>query len=105
MAKRVSILEMRVINILEHHRFPDAVREHRFHPIRMWRFDFAWPDRKVAVEIEGGVFVRGRHSTGIGFTADTEKYNQAVILGWKVLRYTIKNIYNIPEDLKQLIGG
>lgn len=33
---------------------PEFVREHRFHPTRRWRFDFAWPDEKVALEVEGG---------------------------------------------------
>lgn len=104
MKRRESILELRAFNIIEYGKFPYPVREFRFHPTRMWRFDFAWPDKKIAIEIEGGVFVKGRHSTGIGFTMDTEKYNQAVLLGWRVLRYTIKNLNNISEDLRILIG-
>lgn len=38
--------------------------EHRFHPVRKWRFDAAFPVRKIAVEIDGGVFVQGRHMRG-----------------------------------------
>lgn len=101
--KRVSILEMRALNIINHHRFPDPVREYRFHPTRLWRFDFCWPDKKIAIELEGGVFSNGGHSRGAGFTRDTEKYNQAVILGYRVLRYTVKNIYSIPVDLDMLL--
>lgn len=63
------------------------VREFRFHPVRKWRFDFAWPEKKLAIEIEGGAFVGGRHTTGAGFRADLEKYNAAALLGWKVLRF------------------
>ena len=59
-------------------------REFRFHPVRMWRFDFAWPLYKIAVEIEG----RGRHQSFGGFVKDAEKYNRAAIMGWRVLRYT-----------------
>ena len=60
--------------------------EFRFHPVRRWRFDFAHPEKRVAVEIEGGVFIRGRHNRPSGFIADCEKYNEAVKLGWRVLR-------------------
>ena len=60
--------------------------EYRFHPVRRWQFDFAWPDLMVAAEVEGGVFVGGRHTRGIGFVKDCEKYNTATELGWSVFR-------------------
>lgn len=62
------------------------VREHRFHPKRRWRFDFAWLPEMLAVEVEGGVFSRGRHTRGSGFVEDCEKYAEAAILGWTVIR-------------------
>lgn len=65
-----------------------AVREYRFHPTRKWRFDLAWPDSMVALEIEGAVWVQGRHTRGSGFAKDMEKYNAAALLGWRVLRTT-----------------
>lgn len=55
---------------------------------RNWRFDFAWLERKIAVEFEGGVHIRGRHSRGAGFEKDAEKYNTALVMGWRVLRVT-----------------
>jgi len=64
------------------------VREYRFAPPRRWRFDFAWPFRHFAVEIEGGAFTGGRHGRGAGFEADLQKYNAAVIAGWRVLRFS-----------------
>lgn len=67
---------------------PEPVQEVRFDPVRRWRFDFAWPAHKVAVEIEGGTWSNGRHSRGEGFEADCEKYNAAALLGWIVLRVT-----------------
>lgn len=72
---------------------PDG--ELRFHPVRQWRFDYAWPrsgeglDRPpVALELEGSVWEQGRHTRGAGFSEDIVKYNEAALLGWKVIRCT-----------------
>jgi len=46
----------------------------------------------LAVEVEGGVYSRGRHTTGIGFTRDCDKLNCAVLLGWRVLRFTAEMV-------------
>lgn len=61
----------------------DLVREHRFHPVRLWRWDFAFPSQLLAVEIDG----RGRHQTVAGVRSDCEKANEAVRMGWRVLRF------------------
>lgn len=83
-----SIAENALAQELKWLNYPEPTREHRFAAPRRWRFDFAWPERMVAVEVEGGTYVRGRHSRGAGFAADCEKYNTAVLLGWRVLRVT-----------------
>lgn len=64
------------------------VAEYRFHKTRKWRFDYAWPAYKVALEIEGGVWSGGRHTRGKGFLGDMEKYNAAAVAGWTVIRCT-----------------
>lgn len=69
-------------------KLPEPEREYRFCRGRRWRFDFAWPERKLALEIEGGTYSGGRHVRGDGFEADCEKYNTAALLGWTVLRVT-----------------
>lgn len=61
-------------------------REWHFHDTRAWRFDFAWPERRIAVEVEGGVWTHGRHTRSSGFIADCEKYNEAARLNWRVFR-------------------
>lgn len=66
--------------------------EYKFHPMRKWRFDFAFPELKLAIEAEGGIYTNGRHTRANGFEADCEKYNHAVLLGWHVLRFTSKQI-------------
>lgn len=67
-------------------------REYRFAPPRKWRFDFAWPDDLLAVECEGAIWTQGRHTRGSGYSADLEKYNQATLQGWRVLRYSLDMI-------------
>ena len=67
-------------------------REYKFSPSRKWRFDFAitehpYGNRRTAIEIEGGAFIQGRHTRGVGFIKDMEKYNFAALLGWRVLRF------------------
>lgn len=66
----------------------EVVREYRFHATRRWRFDYAAPSLRVALEVEGGVWTGGRHISPNGFLGDVEKYNAAALLGWVVLRTT-----------------
>ena len=67
---------------------PEPVTELRFAPPRRWRFDFCWPLAKVALEVDGGGWVNGRHSRGTGIEKDAEKVNAAAALGYRVLRAT-----------------
>lgn len=62
-------------------------QEYKFHPTRKWSLDFAWPSVKLAVELNGGTFTRGRHTRGAGVEADYEKINEAQRLGWMVLQF------------------
>jgi hypothetical protein len=62
---------------------PAPVREHRFHQVRRWRFDLAWPERKLYVEVHGGTWSGGAHSRGSGQRRDFDKQNSAVALGWR----------------------
>lgn len=99
-------------------KLPEPKREHQFAPPRKWRFDLAWPDAReqiqetshrflillsslsplllspLAVEIEGGAASKegGRHRRRAGYLADMEKYNEAVLLGWRVLRVTPQQV-------------
>jgi very-short-patch-repair endonuclease len=73
-------------HVLDHH-LTTPVREYRFCLERRWRFDFAFLPEKLAVEIEGGVWTGGRHTRPQGFIDDCDKYNRAVLLGWRVLRF------------------
>jgi hypothetical protein len=79
------------------HGIPAWVEEHRFDADRKWRFDFAWPSRMLAVEVEGGTHSGGRHTRGAGYAADCEKYNAATIAGWRVLRFTGDHLRGDPS--------
>jgi very-short-patch-repair endonuclease len=72
---------------------PEPVPEHRFAAPRRWRFDWAWPEDMLALEIDGGVWTRGRHTRGAGFLRDVEKLNAAAIQGWSVLRTTPDKVH------------
>lgn len=65
------------------------VTEYRFDFVRKWRFDFCWPDIKLALEVEGSVHrIKGR------FKSDIEKYAMAQMAGWTVLRVARAQIKN-----------
>lgn len=74
------------------HNLPEPQTEFRFNPNRKWRFDFAFPMEKIALEVEGGIWSGGRHSRPTGIMGDIEKYNSAATLGWRVLRVTPQNL-------------
>ena len=96
-AQRTAMLQ----GMLARLHVPMPYTEFKFHPTRLWRFDYAWPLAKVAVEVEGGVWTMGRHTRGAGFENDIEKYNAAGEMGWIVLRYTPETIAT-PSTARQI---
>ena len=84
--------------------YPLPVEHFRFHPVRRWAFDIAWPEHKVALEIEGGAFTGGRHTQGAGYTQDCEKYNAATFLGWSIIRITSPMLRGEPVPIFEQIA-
>ncbi|MBN1399644.1 MAG: hypothetical protein JXA74_02335 [Anaerolineae bacterium] len=66
-----------------------AACEHVFAPPRRWRFDYAWPDLKLAVELDGF----GHHKLN-RYLGDVEKGNAAILLGWRVLHVTTAMVHD-----------
>ena len=87
-----STLEEKLISLIKLEALPPPVEEYRFHPTRKWRFDFYWPEFNFACEVEGGIWISGRHNRPISFIKDAEKYNEAALMGIKVIRVTDKHI-------------
>lgn len=82
----------------------DFVSEFKFHETRQWRFDIAIPSLKIAIEYEGIMSRKSRHTTVTGYTKDCEKYNAATIAGWRVLRYNAINYRSAGADVESIIG-
>lgn len=77
----------------------EIVGELEFHPTRGWRFDWAFPAIKLAVEVEGF----GRHQTYTGYRGDCEKYNAALLHGWRVLRFVAGERDHMTEWLDTVL--
>jgi len=67
---------------------PEPVPELRFAAPRRWRFDWAWPELLIALEVQGGIFSGGRHVRGAALLKEMEKLNAAAIAGYRVLYVT-----------------
>ena len=91
--------------LLKQYGLPEPVTEYTFAAPRKWRFDYAWRAERVALEVEGGIFVGGRHSRGVGMLKDMEKYNRAALLGWSVLRVVPRELCTLTtiELLRQAL--
>lgn len=89
-AQQVDTLHQRVLAQLVG--LPDPATELLFHPKRKWRFDYAWEEQKLALEVHGGIHSGGRHTRGRGFVEDRAKMNEATLLGWTVLEVTPEHI-------------
>ena len=89
-----SKLEARFLFLWRVAQGPSLEREVRFNPTRKWRADFGHLESRTLIEIEGGIFIPGggRHSRGAGYAKDAEKYLEAVLAGWTVIRLTEKQL-------------
>jgi len=91
----VSLLEDCLLAELIGAGVPAPVREYPFGGIgggRKWRFDFCWPAARVALEVQGGGWVHGRHTQPKGFENDCEKASHAAACGWRLLLVTARMI-------------
>lgn len=97
-----SRLEAKFIRLWLHHGGPTLEREYRFHPTRRWRSDFAHLPSRTLLEIEGGIWIRGRHNRAQGFLVDLEKYLEAALSGWQVIR--LADIHLTSPIIERLVA-
>lgn len=94
------------IKLLKQELGVEAQAEYRFHPTRRWRFDYCIPKYKIAIEVEGGIWISGRHNRASGFVKDIEKYNNATMLGYRLLKVTPQELLTVGflEQIKTTIN-
>jgi len=81
---------------------PTPVKEYKFHETRGWRFDLAWVEEKVAVELQGGNYKNGRHTRAVPLHGEYDKLNAAALGGWAVLLFDTKHLRD-PYDCLELV--
>lgn len=81
-------------------------QEFYFHPERKWRADFHLIDKKILVEIEGGIWSGGRHTRGKGYLGDMEKYNAATMMGFQVIRFSTDQVKSghAIQQIEKMVG-
>ena len=81
-------------------------QEFYFHHDRKWRADFHLIDKKILVEIEGGIWSGGRHTRGKGYLGDMEKYNAATMMGYQVIRFSTDQVKSghAIQQLEKMVG-
>lgn len=83
----ISLLEQEFDNLWESlFPFIDLDAEQSIIPDRKFKFDYVHHRSKVAIEINGGIWMKGfsKHSSGVGLTRDYEKNNLAIASGYVV---------------------
>ena len=88
----MSDLESTLAQQITWAKLPAPVEQFRAIPGRRFRWDLAWPAQKLLVEVQGGIWTGGKHSTGVGVTRDCEKANLAALAGFRCLAVTSNHI-------------
>jgi hypothetical protein len=82
---------------------PEPVSECPFTPLRGWRFDFAWPALRIALEVDGGLFTGGAHVNAAAILRDHDKRNAAAALGWRIFYCTPRTLKHAPAIMRQAL--
>jgi very-short-patch-repair endonuclease len=94
-ARPDGLLEARMMRVLREHGLPvpHFQFEVRHRGRLIARVDFAYPDERLALEVDGFEV----HGTPNAFQHDLERQNRLVAAGWTVLRFTWLDVVRRPE--------
>ena len=87
-----SDLERKIMTQIRQYGLPEPETQAMLIPGRKWRWDLAWPSKRLAVEVQGGIWTRGKHGRGSGILNDMDKLNAAQLAGWRVLQFAVNHI-------------
>lgn len=68
------------------------IREYQALAPRRYRFDFYIPSMNLLIELQGGIWIRGGHTTGGGIQRDCRKMDEAVLAGYNVMHFTTRDV-------------
>ncbi len=85
---------------------PKPQFEIRHIPDRRFRLDIGWPEKRIGIEVQGGIWIRGKHGRGSGVKKDMEKRNLQILNGWRVLEVEPKDLCTVDtiEMVSLLLG-
>jgi very-short-patch-repair endonuclease len=96
-----SVLESRMMRLLRRHRLPTPDVELSTGPDGEYRLDFAYPDRRLAIEVDGYVW----HFSPDHLQRDHARRNRLQAEGWRVLVYTWRDITQNPARVAAEVIG
>ena len=83
-------------------KFPGFIRQYKFHPSRNYEADFCNPSILLILEVDGGTWMdKGGHTTGTGYEHDRERDLEALMLGYKVMRF-VPDMVNDGRAIKYI---
>ena len=89
---KATELERKIPDQIKMYGLPEPETQAMLIPGRKWRWDMAWPSKRLAVEIQGGIWTHGKHGRGSGIIQDMDKLNAATLAGWRVLQFAVNHV-------------
>ena len=85
-------LELTLLQQIRQSGLPTPERQVQLIPGRKWSWDVVYRAEMIAIEVQGGSWGVGAHSSGLGIARDCEKANSANLAGWCCLAFTTDQI-------------
>jgi very-short-patch-repair endonuclease len=89
-----------VLNVFRHRSLPPSVGQYQVQlPARRFRLDRAWPEVKLAVELDGAQ----HHTSSADRQKDLARDRELAAHGWIVLRFTYANVLRDPGGVRATV--